>query len=195
MDGQLKRYSGPGPPMGGRPASRVSYDLEGEPVDDESIRIVDLRTVLTQMRLSRLLPSGVAICTDCPLLPCPVKMSPNRLRELIVDLVLNAREGVGGRGVIRIGVDRIEVRSPFGAGIDPWIRMEVSDTGGRIIPAVAARIFEPSFSELGRGLGLSEAHEIVKRHGGKIELTAEASGENTVRIELPAASTWHSVAQ
>ncbi len=146
----------------------------------------DLCELVSQMPLGRLLPPGVLMCADLPTHPCSAAIETRRIREILVDLVLNARAAVGREGVVHIGIDRVVSPPAQGRPALTWIQIEVSDSGPRLAPAAAALLFDPSFSEVGQGLGLSGAALLVAQSGGSMKLVGDASDGNTVRVRIPA---------
>ena len=98
-----------------------------------------------------------------------VVMDPVHLQQVVLNLVINARDVVGAGGFIGIGT------APDGDRVRLW----VEDSGPGMSAAVAARIFEPFFTtkgEHGTGLGLSTVQAIVQEAGGEISVTT-APGE------------------
>ncbi len=111
-----------------------------------------------------------------------VLADPARLEQVLLNLVLNARDALGDDG----GTVRVVLgRSPGGSA-----RIAVADDGPGMAPEVAERAFEPFFttkpSGEGTGLGLATVQGIVADSGGTVELES-APGEGTVvTIDLPA---------
>lgn len=107
----------------------------------------------------------------------PVELEPERMRQVLLNLIRNAFEAMpeGGRLYLRVGA----AARPGGA------RIEVEDTGSGI-PGGAA-VFEPFYStkSAGTGLGLAIVHRIVTEHGGSIEVES-APGRTCFAIVLPA---------
>jgi signal transduction histidine kinase len=111
----------------------------------------------------------------------PVSVVANELRQVLVNLVLNAIQAVDRGGVVRTGVRRGE----DGRGTCCW----VSDTGPGISSDKLERIFDPLFTtkENGSGLGLAVARDLVKSNGGSIRVES-APGATTFTILLPEAT-------
>ncbi|MFA4901279.1 MAG: ATP-binding protein [Desulfobaccales bacterium] len=107
---------------------------------------------------------------------------PDQLKEVLVNLVLNACEVMVGGGAITI---REEIRgdSPLG----PVVVLRLSDTGPGIPQSVQDKVFQPFFStkEEGTGLGLSIATRIIEDHGGRLELKSKKNEGATFIITLP----------
>ena len=100
----------------------------------------------------------------------PVRMDPDRMRRVLVNIAGNAVDAMTGGGTLTIATRQS----------DQWWEMEVADNGSGIPPEIRSRIFEPfvtSGKEEGTGLGLAIVHEIVGGHGGTIELDSRIAGE------------------
>ncbi|HEV8676520.1 MAG TPA: GAF domain-containing protein [Methylomirabilota bacterium] len=113
--------------------------------------------------------------------PVPmVGADPSELREVLINLVLNALDAMpdGGEIRVRTGVEGEQVVCV------------VADTGIGMTEAVRQRIFDPFFTtkaEKGTGLGLSVAYGIVTRHGGEIDVRSEPWRGSSFTIRLPVA--------
>lgn len=122
---------------------------------------------------------GVALELELPPEPIVVQASDGELQQVFTNLALNAIDAMesGGTLGVRAGVD---------AG-RAWIR--VTDTGPGMAPEMLARIFEPFYSTKvergGTGLGLAISHDIVRRHGGALEVTSEIGHGSIFTVELP----------
>lgn len=124
-----------------------------------------------------------------------VMADPVQLEQVLMNLCINARDALGGRGRIRIGVECPDegaaVCASCRATVEPsgCVALVVADDGPGIAPAVLDRMFEPFFStkEVGKGsgMGLATVHGIVHEHGGHI-LVDTAPGRGTIfRVLLP----------
>ncbi len=114
----------------------------------------------------------------------PAEVDLGQIAQVIQNLVINAREAIRGEtGKITISTrDRTE---PNG---EQYVEIAVSDTGTGVPARIRDQIFDPYFStkKAGSGLGLSVAHSIVARHGGKIEIESAVRVGTTFRVLLPA---------
>jgi CheY-like chemotaxis protein len=125
-----------------------------------------------------------------------VDVDRGRLRQVLLNLALNAREAMApkGGGALRIGLERVpasfvEDLSDEEVGDTDWIELTVADTGAGIPDEVMPHIFEPFFttrSPMGSGLGLSQVYGIVKQHDGHIEVTTVVGQGTIFTIYLPA---------
>jgi len=126
----------------------------------------------------------------------PVRADPVQLEQVIVNLVVNARDAMPGGGSISIATDRIVLREEEASLTDmaegACVRIRVSDTGSGIAPTVLERIFEPFFTtkEPGRGtgLGLATVYGIVRQHRGNIRVTSVEGRGSTFEVLLPESS-------
>lgn len=108
---------------------------------------------------------------------CIILADPEKLRQVVINLVVNALEVMPESGRLAASVSRSS----------DGVRIELADTGPGIDEAVLPEIFDPFFTtkEAGTGLGLSIVRKIIDQHGGTIALES-ALGEGTrVKIELP----------
>jgi signal transduction histidine kinase len=108
----------------------------------------------------------------------PLRLDPDRMSEVIGNLVGNALQALGGEG----GTVTIATRREDGA-----VLLRVRDTGRGLGEEALRRVFEPYFStrEGGTGLGLAIAHRLVTDHGGTIEAGNHPDGGAEFRIRLP----------
>ncbi|TSA10306.1 MAG: DUF3365 domain-containing protein [Deltaproteobacteria bacterium] len=110
-----------------------------------------------------------------------VKMDANKMKQVYLNLVMNARQAIRDRGVIRI-----KTRHRPDAG---KVHLIFWDNGIGIPPEIIDRIFDPFFSTKktgeGTGLGLSVSYGIVKDHGGDIQVESEPGKWTRFTIELP----------
>jgi len=106
-----------------------------------------------------------------------------RIREVLVNLMVNAAEAIGARG------GRITVRERAGSSLNgqPVVVLEVEDNGPGIPEEVQEKVLQPFFStkEEGTGLGLSIAARIVEEHGGWMEFRSKQGEGATFVINLP----------
>ncbi len=112
---------------------------------------------------------------DIPLVAC----NPQQLGQVFVNLLVNAAQAIPERGVITI---RTLVR-------EGEIVIQISDTGSGIPDDIKNKIFDPFFTTKapgkGTGLGLSISYDIIKKHGGQIELQSKIGEGTTFSVVLP----------
>jgi signal transduction histidine kinase len=130
---------------------------------------------------------GVRIDYQGPGGPVLIQADAGQVRQVILNLLLNALDAVPRGGVIRLEID-----SPAAsAEVDGrWLTLRVSDTGSGLPAELGRRIFEPfvSTKETGLGLGLSICQRIVEAHEGKIEAANRPEGGAVFTVRLPPSS-------
>lgn len=128
----------------------------------------------------------------------PICAEAVQVRQIILNLLLNAVEAVGEHpGTVTIGTARVTLgraeldRLLLGSEAAPgcFVQLSISDSGNGIDEANMARIFEPFFTTrlLGRGLGLTAVHGIVREHCGALRVTSRPGQGATFEVWLPAA--------
>lgn len=124
------------------------------------------------------------ITLDCRIdhLP-PMEGDPEKLRQAILNIILNALQASSPGGSVTITACR-EDPGALGSG---WIELFFADSGPGIAAGAADRIFEPFFTtrEGGTGLGLAITRKIIEGHGGTITLMSEPGHGAVFRIRLP----------
>jgi signal transduction histidine kinase len=109
----------------------------------------------------------------------PIWCFPSQLNQVFMNLFTNAGQALEGKGIITIRTGHDETRV--------WI--EVQDNGKGIQTENLERIFDPFFTTKpvgqGTGLGLSLSHEIVKKHGGTIEVVSQLGQGTSFKVILP----------
>jgi two-component system, cell cycle sensor histidine kinase and response regulator CckA len=122
------------------------------------------------------------------------RVDPAQVRQVLVNLVINAAEAIGDtNGEIVIETRAVELASDSMTGfhIIPmpgrYVRLTVSDTGPGIPPEVKARMFDPFFTTkfAGRGLGLSAVLGIMRAHGGAIRVATTPGRGTAVEVLWP----------
>ena len=118
----------------------------------------------------------------------------HQLENVILNLALNARDAMGGRGALTIDLANVELDAAFAAArselqAGQYVLLAVSDTGAGMSAEVLRHAFEPFYTTRpegeGTGLGLSMAYGFVKQSGGHIAIYSEPGEGTTVRIYLP----------
>ena len=124
-------------------------------------------------------------------------VDPNQLENVLLNLVINARDAMDGAGQVTIALENHTVDSAT-AAFDPelppgeYVLIAVSDTGEGMPPEVIEHAFEPFFTTKpegkGTGLGLSMAHGFVRQSGGHIRIDSVMGQGTTISIYLPRAT-------
>lgn len=141
--------------------------------------------------LRRLIRADVTLETAFDDVP-NVLVDPGQLEQVVVNLVVNARDSISGSGSITITtscMDLDEIYSARGLNLTPgeYVKISVSDSGEGMSPATQLQIFEPFFTTKteGTGLGLSTVYGIVKQAGGHISVYSEPGRGTSFKIFLP----------
>jgi len=111
-----------------------------------------------------------------------IQADPEQLKEVIVNLVVNACEAMENGGSIAISEEE-GLLEPFGR----VAIVRLSDNGPGILEAIKEKVLQPFFTtkEEGTGLGLSIASRIVEQHGGRLEFSSDEGKGTTFTITLP----------
>ena len=159
-------------------------------VMDPNLTVRDL-----QGMLGRLIGEDVRLVTELDPEAGHVHVDPGQLEQVIVNLVVNARDAMptGGRLGIRTRRVRLEARdlAVDGEGLAPgdYVEVAVSDTGAGMSAETLERVFEPFFTTKkmgeGTGLGLSTVYGIVKQSGGLIRVESAPGDGTTFRVLFP----------
>ncbi len=123
-----------------------------------------------------------------------VRADETQLQQILINLVLNARDALPRGGAIGIRTSKVVLKtdralrhSEIQAG--PYVMLAVSDTGDGMDSETARQVFEPFFTTkdkwAGTGLGLSTVYGIVKQHGGHIDVVSELKKGSTFEVYLP----------
>jgi signal transduction histidine kinase/ActR/RegA family two-component response regulator len=122
-----------------------------------------------------------------------VPLDAVRLEQVVMNLVLNARDALSEGGRIDIAVDAVEVSVAAGEALDlepgGYVRVTVADSGTGMDEATSSRAFEPFFTtkggRRGSGLGLSTVYGIARAAGGDVGITSSQGVGTTVTVHLP----------
>ncbi|REJ74760.1 MAG: PAS domain-containing sensor histidine kinase [Acidobacteria bacterium] len=155
-------------------------------------RLVDLRDVVLDAGrfLRRLVASNVRLSCSCGDEPLWVRADPAQLEQVIINLVINARDAMPDGGAVEISCRR-PVSPETGHDDSPGAlaQIEVRDEGCGMDEATLERVFEPFFttkpSGKGTGLGLSTALGIVEQAGGTMSVQSRVGEGTRVTVTLP----------
>ena len=159
-------------------------------------QVLDLDTVITTIEemLRRTLGEHVELVTSLAGNLWPVLADPGQLEQVLVNLVVNARDAMPTGGTLTIDTSNITVDADTiaggsGARKGRNVRMRVSDTGTGIPADVAQHVFEPFFTTKpdggGTGLGLATVYGILTQADGNIRIYSEPGAGTTFTITLP----------
>jgi two-component system sensor histidine kinase HydH len=145
-------------------------------------RLVDLKGVVEQtlaLIRGRARKQRVALRFEPPAGPMEVEADGEQIRQLLVNLALNALDVMPRGGVLEVGLN---------PGDDGQVEVWVLDTGPGIPPRHLSRLYEPFFTskETGLGLGLAVSQRIAHDHGGTLRASNGPQGGARFVLRLPA---------
>jgi signal transduction histidine kinase len=151
-----------------RPTEIVRERLELLPTLEESIDLILFQAKTQKVEIRRIFPDG----------SLPVLGDKSQLKQLFLNLLLNAVQAMPAGGTLTVEALRKE---------GPKAVVTVADTGEGIPEENLDRIFDPFFTTKkgGTGLGLSICYNIVKSHGGDIEVKSRVGQGTTILVSLP----------
>jgi signal transduction histidine kinase len=125
----------------------------------------------------------VTVLCETPEEPAIVEADAGQIRQVLLNLLLNALDAMPEGGELRVQVGLVAEDDGGGVAID------VEDTGSGLPSGLGETIFEPfvSTKETGTGLGLSVCRRIVEMHGGRITAANRSTGGSRFQVVLPAA--------
>jgi PAS domain S-box-containing protein len=164
-------------------------------------RVLSLNPIITGLEkmLHRLLGEDVTLITDLQADMAKVRIDPGQMEQVIMNLVVNARQAMptGGRLTIRTAQidDTTEGSTPHAnVPVGSYVLLSVTDTGSGMDAETQARAFEPFFSTKGEGtgLGLSTVYGVVQQSGGYIFVDSAPGQGACFSIYLPVTSAQES---
>ncbi|MBI5851946.1 MAG: PAS domain S-box protein, partial [Planctomycetes bacterium] len=170
-------------------------------------RVVSLVEHVQAMQgmLRRLIREDVDFCLVLQPGLSSIKVDPSQLEQVIVNLVVNARDAMPDGGKLTIETADVDLDATYAAahpGVQtgPHVLFAVSDTGTGMSPEVLSHIFEPFFTTKpvgqGTGLGLATVYGIVRQSGGHVWAYSETGQGTTIKVYFPrAAGTPESVSR
>jgi two-component system cell cycle sensor histidine kinase/response regulator CckA len=143
-------------------------------------RPVDVSRTLREMEpmLLTLTRDKAKLRVEDPARPALISVDPSQLEQVILNLVVNARDASAGKGA--------EVRVQLSLEPD-MVCLTVVDQGSGMDTATQEQVFEPFFTtkEQGSGLGLSTVYSIVQQAGGTVTVTSTEGDGSTFSVRLP----------
>jgi signal transduction histidine kinase len=170
----------------------VSQLLDVARAKERPAEYVDVSAFLSQSTklLNSLLSKSTRLEVSSETALGGVMMDPGQLTQVLMNLVINARDAMPNGGTIKLHATSDS--SPLGRGKDghtsPRIVISVSDEGTGIPADVIEHVFEPFFTTKGphgHGLGLATLYSIVRRAGGHVEVQSEVGRGTRFHVVLP----------
>jgi PAS domain S-box-containing protein len=160
-------------------------------------QVIDLNTVLTgvEQLLRRTIGADIEMRTSLAARPWHIIADAGQVEQILLNLVVNARDAMPAGGVIDICVDSVEIEehqaaAQAGPQVGRYMRLRVTDTGTGMSQATLERAFEPFFTTKpkgqGTGLGLATIYGIITRSGGHAQIASEPGVGTTVTALFPA---------
>lgn len=154
--------------------------VRGEPADPVQIDLNEVVVEAVEATIDSLRGAGIELLLDLPRGLPSVIADPEQIRQVIVNLIVNARQAVATEA----DPQRISIRTRLEAGSGRLV-LKVIDTGPGVPPEISSRVFDPLFTTKapgkGTGLGLALCRRIMEAHGGRIDLEhASARGSTFV---------------
>jgi signal transduction histidine kinase len=162
-------------------------------------RRLDLNQVVTQMRemLTRVIRDDIRVTIEPARTPAPIAIDPSDLEQVVLNLVLNARDAQPTGGRIHIDITHVTIpqASQAAPGVQGapgnYVRLRVRDAGTGMTPAVLAHLFEPFFTTKevgeGTGLGLAAIDGIMRDCLGFVTVDSTPGVGSTFNVFFPAA--------
>jgi PAS domain S-box-containing protein len=157
-------------------------------------RYVDMNDVVRGVggMLRRLIPADIALDMEPSAGELLVYADIGQLEQVILNLVINAREAMPQGGTVRVGTDTVNVsraddNRPAAMESGRYVCLSVEDDGCGMDPDVVRHIFEPFFTtkESGTGLGLATVYGIVEQSGGHLEVHSQPGAGSRFDMYLP----------
>ncbi len=161
---------------------QLSKPASGQPELVNLAKLVDEAVTMLKFQLRE---ARVALHTLAPPAPVTVFADPAQLKQIVMNLVINALHATAHRPEPRL---RLQVSRR-----DGWGRLEVADNGCGIAPELLERIFDPFFTtkgpDQGTGLGLSISYSLIQQQGGKITVSSQPDEGACFTVSLPLAAS------
>ncbi len=166
------------------------------PMDMRTVNIVDIVADLEKL-VRNVIGEDIVLLSALPPGEIPVRIDIARIGQAVLNIIVNAREAMGGKGTLTVRVysEQItDLTTTLEGQINPgtYAVISVGDTGRGIPAPLLDKIFEPFFttdvSGERKGLGLSVVLGIVKQHGGFVLCESEEGAGATFKVYVPVSS-------
>jgi len=157
---------------------------------------LDLNETVTGVHgmLRRLIGEDIELITVPSPRTAPVLADPSQVEQVLINLVVNARDAMPEGGKLTIEIQNVELDETYAnehaeVTAGPYVLLAVSDSGQGMTRETLAHVFEPFFTTKdagsGTGLGLATVYGIVKQSGGHVWVYSEVGRGSTFKIYLP----------
>ena len=159
---------------------------------DQPARPLDINAVVNGVEplLTQLVGDHVVLNSALTPNLWPVSANSVQIEQIVMNLVVNARDAMPDGGEIRITTENRTITGAVLGQPSHFVVLSVTDTGCGIAPEVQERMFEPYFTtkgSRGTGVGLATVRNIAMLHAGHVEVTTALGQGTTVRVILPRA--------
>jgi signal transduction histidine kinase len=166
-----------------------------QPLEARMVYINELVMHIERM-LKRLIGEDIELVTIPAAAQDVVEADPSRLEQVVMNLVVNARDAMPNGGKLTIETGTVQLSPSFSAkqvGLPPgeYVTLSITDTGIGMDEETQSHMFEPFFTTKnpgrGTGLGLATAYGIIRQSGGAIQIVSQLGKGTMARIYLPPA--------
>ena len=146
-------------------------------ISPKALRLASVIDTAAALVRAQAKAAGIDMVIDMARNLPPVPMDPERMHQVLLNLMLNALEAMAGGG-------RLEV---IARTVNDRMDLRIQDSGAGIAPHDLAHVFDPYFTtkSTGTGLGLAIVHQIVEAHRGTVHIDSRPGAGTTVTLSLP----------
>ena len=172
--------------LGAREVCRQLLDTARRPGNDQDWASLPELVGDVMRTMRRTIGDNIWVDCDVADIPGCVHMSPGKAEQVILNLLVNARDAMPNGGHLLVSLGPVKLPN---SGRSGWLELSVQDTGVGIPEELHSRIFEPLFTtkgnEGGTGLGLATVASIVREAGGHVQVDSSVGTGTTFRVRLP----------
>jgi DNA-binding response OmpR family regulator/nitrogen-specific signal transduction histidine kinase len=177
-----------------RRASALTHRLlafaRQQPLDAQATDVNERVRSLEDM-LRRTIGEHISLALELGAKPAIASVDANQLENAVINLVINARDAMDSRGLIRVTTSQVRMERDAELADGDYVVLTVSDNGSGIKPEILEKVFEPFFTTKplgqGTGLGLSMIYGFARQSGGQARIVSTVGKGTDVSLLLPAA--------